>query len=371
MSVNTHISTRIDTIRTFADEVRRSIFALVRDLATDELVAGAVGFLAVVAFGFTFVFAAELAVFPAIVFAAVAIYGWIRNQAVTAHALTFLATVSTVLILGLITVYLLLKAIPTFRLMGTQILWKSPPFWDSGSDVYSLAPMMWGTLVTTVIATLVAGPLGIAGAIFVAEIAPDRVRDVIKPAIEMLAGIPSIVYGYLGFNLVNPAMMDYLDVSSLGSLFAVGIVIGVMALPTVVSVAEDAITSVPEDMQDGALALGTTDWQTIKSVVVPASFSGITAAVLLGVGRAIGETMAATVMLGQNHVLPEPFYNVFGNTETLTTLIASQYGNAIGDNSLMSALFAAGVVLFLTVMALSIASRVVEARMRAKLGGSL
>ncbi|MFB6165648.1 MAG: phosphate ABC transporter permease subunit PstC [Haloarculaceae archaeon] len=339
-------------------------------LATDESVAAAVGALSVLAFAALFVLAPAYAVFPIVTFVLVAIYGWVRNQGATARALTFLATGFTVLILGLITVYLLVKSLTVFRIMGLEIFTRTaPPLWQPSENVFVLTPMIWGTLVTTFIATCVAGPLGLAGAIFIAEMAPGWLRDVVKPGVEMLAGIPSIVYGFIGFNLVNPAMSEFLGLANLGSLFAVGVVIGVMALPTVVSVAEDAIQSVPDHMKDGALALGTTDWQSIKSVVIPASFSGLSAAVILGVGRAIGETMAATVMLGHNQVLPEPLYNVFGNTETLTTLIASQYGNAITNDTYMSALFAAGVVLFVTVLALSIGSRLVERRMQSKLGG--
>ncbi|MFB6136305.1 MAG: phosphate ABC transporter permease subunit PstC [Halobacteriaceae archaeon] len=339
-------------------------------LAADELVVGGVGALAVLAFAVLFVARPGYAVFPAVTFVAAAAYGWVRNQGLTARALAFLATVFTVVILGLITVYLLAKSVTVFRIMGAGAFGLSPPYWEPSNRVFVLTPMMWGTFVTTLIATCVAGPLGIAGAIFIAEMAPPRARDAVKPAVEMLAGVPSIVYGFIGFNIVNPAMSDYLGLANLGSLFAVGLVIGVMALPTVVSVAEDAVTSVPDSMKDGSLALGTTDWQSIKSVVAPASFSGLSAAVILGVGRAIGETMAATVMLGHNQVLPEPVYNVFGNTETLTTLIASQYGNAVTSDPYMSALFGAGVVLFVTVMCLSLGSRYVEARMQSKLGGA-
>jgi phosphate transport system permease protein len=132
-------------------------------------------------------------------------------------------------------------------------------------------------------------------------------------------------------------------------------------------VAEDALTSVPNSMKDGSLALGATDWQTIKGITMPASFSGVSAAVLLGVGRAVGETMAATVILSNVVRLPEPLYNVFGNTISLTSLIASQYGNADGMH--MQALFAAGVVLFVSVMLLSIVSQTIEARMKQKLEG--
>ncbi|WP_121823510.1 phosphate ABC transporter permease subunit PstC [Halostella salina] len=328
-----------------------------------------------------FVTGAELTAVPAIGFLAVTAYGWYEHQAATARGLTLLATVSTVLILSLITFYLFAEAFPVFRAMGIRIVAFDDPltlfgvtlippvesYWDTSAHVYSLTPMIWGTLTTTLIAMCVAAPLGIAGALFISEIAPDAVREVVKPAIEILAGIPSIVYGYLGFVTLNSYMMQNLGLPSFGSLFLVGLMIGLMALPTVVSVAEDALSTVPDPMKDGSLAMGVTDWQTMKSITIPAGFSGVSAAVLLGVGRAIGETMAATVIIGHNQELPEPLYNVFGNTETLTSLIASQYGNADGTH--LQALFAAGVVLFITVLVISIASQRIEERMERKLRG--
>jgi phosphate transport system permease protein len=140
-----------------------------------------------------------------------------------------------------------------------------------------------------------------------------------------------------------------------------------MALPTVVSVAEDALTSVPSSMKDGSLALGTTNWQSMTAITLPAAFSGVSAAVLLGVGRAIGETMAATVMLRNSPKLSEPLYNVFYGYETLTSLIATRYGTAHGLH--MDALFVAGIILFITVMFLSIGSQLIESRMAKKFGG--
>lgn len=317
----------------------------------------------------SFLFATELTVYPLLVFLGTIFYGWYAHQANTARLLMFLMTCSTVLILGLITVYLVAESIPVFRMMGLDILtYTGDPMWSPAQNVYSLVPMIWGTLITTAIAMAIAGPLGIAGALFISEIAPAWAREIIKPAVEMLAGVPSIVYGFIGYVVLNRYMMTELQLPTFGSLFIVGVVVGIMALPTVVSVAEDAIASIPDSMKDGSLALGSTDWQTMKSVTIPAAFSGISAAVLLGVGRAIGETMAATVILGHSQTLPDPLVDVFGNTETLTSLIASQYGDATATQ--MHALFAAGVVLFVTVLALSIGSQLIEAHMRSKLGGS-
>lgn len=334
-----------------------------------RLVSGAIA-TTVAATVLAFIVAPGLTTYPLVAFLVVTAYGWYAHQEETARALMFVMTASTVVILALITIYLVVRSIPAFRIMGIEIVFKtSEPFWAPSRKLYSLVPMMWGTLITTLLAMCIAAPLGVAGALFISEIAPAWAREILKPAVETLAGIPSIVYGFLAFVVINPYMMDELSVSTYGSLFAVGVVIGVMSLPTVVSVAEDAIGSVPGTMKDGSLALGATNWQTMTDVTIPAAFSGVSAAVLLGVGRAVGETMAATVILGHAQQLPEPLYNVFGNTETLTSLIASQYGIASGTH--LSALFAAGVVLFVTVLVISIASQRIEARMREKLGGEV
>jgi phosphate transport system permease protein len=250
------------------------------------------------------------------------------------------------------------------------LVYTGDPMWKTGGvETYSLAPAIVGTVIETLLAVAVAGPLGVAGALFISEVAPRWLRELLKPGIEILAGIPSIVFGYLGLVVLNPYFSgtNAFGLPGLGSLLAVGLVVGVMALPTVVSVAEDAISSVPESMKSGSLALGATDWQTMTGITVPAAISGISAAVLLGVGRAVGETMAATVILGNITEFPNPFFDVFDNTITLTSLIASQYGNASGLH--VNALFASGVVLFVTVMAISIASQTIERRMERRLGG--
>ncbi|WP_049941189.1 phosphate ABC transporter permease subunit PstC [Halorhabdus utahensis] len=294
---------------------------------------------------------------------------WGTRQAVAARVLTFLMTITTVVTLALIAIFLFLEAIPAFQLMGIDILLPlDGDLWNPSTNTFSLVPMIWGTAITTVVATLVAGPLGVAGALFISEIAPEQVREVVKPGVEILAGIPSIVYGFIGFTIINPYVSTELS-TGFGALLPIGVVIGLMALPTVVSVAEDAISTVPEAMKSGSLAMGATDWQTMKSVTVPAAFSGISAAVLLGIGRAIGETMAATVMIAHVQELPQPAFDVFDSGETLTTLIAGNFGPAVGTEYYLSALFAAGVVLFVIVTTLSIASQYIEKRMQRKLGG--
>jgi phosphate transport system permease protein len=352
--------------RDFIDDTPPEALATV-GLMAGSLLAAFVGFLLV----------SSLTIVPFIVFLVTAMYGWVRHQGLVARTLTLSTTVITILILLLITVFIFIESVPVIMFMSDTALGVEIPglglftttAWDAVSPPinYSMIPMIHGTVMVTLIATAVAAPLGVAAALFLSEIAPAAVREIVKPGVEILAGIPSIVYGFIGFTILSPWASDQFSLVGQGSYVFVGIVVGLMALPTVVSVAEDALSSVPESMKSGSLAIGTTDWQTMTSITLPAAFSGVSAAVLLGVGRAIGETMAATVMLRGVPKLTEPIFNAFYGQETLTSLIARNYGEA--DGLQMDALFVAGVILFVTVLFLSLGSQYIEARMRSKLGG--
>lgn len=326
---------------------------------------GAIGVVTLAAIA-SFLLGSSFTIFPVLAFVALIGYGWRTYQAETAKAVTFLTTIVTVLVLAFIIAFLLIEAEPVVAEMGLDLFVRvEQPLWGGP---YSLTPMMIGTALTTVIATAIAAPLGIAGAIFVSEIAPTRVREVVKPGIELMAGIPSITYGFIGLTILNDYLYQEFSTPTIGNYFAAGLMIGIMALPTVVTVAEDALSTVPESMKSGALAMGSTEWQTTKSVTIPAALSGVSAGVLLGIGRAMGETMAATVMLSHTKGFPTPVFDVFSNYgETLTTVIAFEGGNASGLQ--LSALFAGGVVLFFMVMVLSVASQWIEWRMQRKLQG--
>jgi len=349
----------------------------VQDTDNDAVAVGALGAASLVgAFAGFLVTSPYTSVFVVGFLAAVA-YGWVRHQELAARGVTLAMTASTVVILALITVFIFYEAWPILNQRSGTVF----GIWVPGLDLftttawtpaqadkqYSMLPMIQGTVLVTVIATAVAGPLGVAAALFISEIAPPAVREVVKPGVEILAGIPSIVYGFLGFTVLSPWASDAFDLVGQGTYLFVGIVVGLMALPTVVSVAEDAINSVPESMKSGSLALGTTDWQTMTTVTIPTAFSGVSAAVLLGVGRAIGETMAATVMLRNAPRLTEPLYNVFYGYGTLTSAIAANYGSSF--NEARSALFLAGVVLFITVLTISIGAQLIESHMHRKLEG--
>jgi phosphate transport system permease protein len=336
----------------------------------------------------TFLGPNDLVVYPLAGFLLTMIVGWVTNQARTAKIITFVATIGTVITVGFITYFLFISAVPAFQKWGWTLIgvptgsdgtarWffflegllptiESLEGWNPAGGVYSLLAPIWATVVVTVVALLVAGPLGIFGALFIAEVASDRVREIVKPAVEVLAGIPSIVYGFLGFSVLNSFIQtSFLD--SQASFMIAGIVVGVMALPTVVSVGEDALSSVPRAMNDGAIAMGATEWQTMKSISIPAALSGLSAAIILGLGRAIGETMAVAAIMAAGQGIPEPLYDIFGQSATLTSRIATSYGDA-SDNTL-EVLFVAGVMLFVIVALMSILAQYIERRMKRNLQG--
>ncbi|MFB6162093.1 MAG: phosphate ABC transporter permease subunit PstC [Halococcoides sp.] len=350
------------------DSVVRTLFRRYDRRGLGKVTAG--GVLAGIALA-TFVLGSSLVIVPVLASIVVLADTWVTHQREAVLGITFLTTIGAVLVLGLIVTFIAVRSWPAFRRAGLSILLPAPggSGWPPSADgTVSLAPMLYGTIATTIIATLIAAPAGVAGALFISEIAPDRVRSVVKPGVELMAGIPSITYGFVGFVIVNDFFYSELSTPTIGNYATVGTMIGLMALPTVVSVSEDAIATVPESMKSGSLAIGSTDWQTMKSVTIPAALSGISAAILLGVGRAMGETMAATVMIPHTKGFPDPLYDVFGGVgETLTTVIAFEAGNAQGLH--LSALFAAGVVLFGMVMVISVSSQLIEYRMRRILRG--
>jgi phosphate transport system permease protein len=353
-----------------------------------DIALGASSFLTLFLTLATFLGPNELVVYPLAGFLATMGVGWVTKQSRTAKILTFVATIGTVITVGFITYFLFASAYPAIQKWGMSLF--AVPinnagntrwfFWLEGylptvdlrsgwnplGGTYSLLPTLWATVIVTIIALLVAGPLGILGALFIAEVASNRVREFVKPAIEILAGIPSIVYGFLGFAVLNSFVSEsFLD--SQASFMIAGIVVGVMALPTVVSVGEDALSSVPRAMNDGAIAMGATEWQTMKSISIPAALSGLSAAIILGLGRAVGETMAVAAIMAAGQGIPEPLYDIFGQSATLTSRIATSYGDA-SDNTL-EVLFFAGVILFVIVAIMSIIAQLIERRMKQNLQG--
>jgi len=212
-------------------------------------------------------------------------------------------------------------------------------------------PLILGTFMVSIFAILFALPIGLATAIYMAEVANPKVRNVMKPVIELLAGIPSVVFGFFGLIVIVPLIHDLFDLPVGETALAGSVVLGIMALPTIITVSEDAIRNTPRAMKEASLALGATRWQTMSRVVLPYSISGITAAAILGIGRAMGETMAVLMVTGNAAVMPT---SLLQPVRTIPATIAAELGEAPQGGVHYKALFALGCILFLMTMAINL-----------------
>lgn len=227
---------------------------------------------------------------------------------------------------------------------------------------YGVLPLVTGTLVVTVIASLVALPLGLGSAIYLSEYAPNRVRAVLKPVLEILAGIPTIVYGFFALTFVTPIIQAILPQTKVFNALSAGIVVGIMIIPMISSLSEDAMSAVPDRLRNAAYALGATKLEVALQVVVPAAFSGIVASFVLGLSRAIGETMIVTLAAG---ALPSMSINPLQSVQTLTAYIVSV---ASGDTTFGSAqyltMYSVGFVLFVMTLLMNLLARYISKKFR-------
>ncbi|OFY82377.1 MAG: phosphate ABC transporter permease subunit PstC [Bacteroidetes bacterium RIFCSPLOWO2_12_FULL_35_15] len=212
-------------------------------------------------------------------------------------------------------------------------------------------PLILGTLWVSLGAILLALPLGLAAAIYMSEIANENVRKIMKPLIELLAGIPSVVYGFFGLVIIVPLIQKTFDLPVGETGLAGSIVLGIMALPTIITISEDAMRNTPRAMKEASLALGASKWQTIYKVVVPYSISGITAGAILGIGRAIGETMAVLMVTGNAAVIP---HTILEPVRTIPATIAAELGEASNGGLHYKALFALGCILFIITLIINL-----------------
>ena len=216
---------------------------------------------------------------------------------------------------------------------------------------YGLLPLLLGTIWVSLGAILLSLPFGIAVSVYLAEISTLRVRNFLKPVIELLAGIPSVVYGFFGLVVIVPFLQETFHLPVGETALAGSVVLAIMALPTIITVAEDAMRNVPRAMKEASLALGATHWQTIYRVIIPYAKSGITSAAVLGIGRAIGETMAVLMVTGNAAVIP---HTLLEPVRTIPATIAAELGEASAGSPHYQALFALGSILFLITMIISI-----------------
>jgi phosphate transport system permease protein len=285
------------------------------------------------------------------------------------ESLVQIAGVSAIVIIALIFFFLVREGFPTFFEVPLDDLFSRR--WYPIEELFGLLPLLVGSFLVTIGAVLMAVPLGLTTAVYLGEIAPTWQREILKPLIEVLAGIPSIVLGFLGWVALAPLIQNMGAPSGL-TAFTGSLILAYMALPTIISITEDALYAVPREYRDGALAIGATQWQTIWRVVLPAARSGIVIAVMLGIGRAIGETMAVMLVTGNAANIPELGLSAFFQpVRTMTATIAAEMGEVAQGSLHYNVLFTVGIVLFvITFLINSLASRLVGGGRRQR-GGQL
>ena len=261
---------------------------------------------------------------------------------------------STVAFVLLIFLFLLREGLPAFFTVDAANLFGAR--WYPTFDLFGTLPLILGSVVVTVTAIAIALPLGLATAVFVREVAPGWARDLLKPMIEVLAGIPSVVLGFFGIIVLAPLVRQVLGAPTGLTAFTGALILAYMALPTMISVAEDALDAVPKSYRDAALAMGATRWQTIWRVVVPAARSGILTAAMLGMGRAIGETMAVVGHRARRLAVHLDRVDVLRHRRTMTATIAAEMGEVAQGSTHYHLLFGIGIILFLLTFAINLAA---------------
>lgn len=270
----------------------------------------------------------------------------VTGEMVIEKLLMACAAISVLAIL-LITVFIFARGLPLLARTGLSNFLFSTE-WNPTKGQFGILSMIIGSMVVTMASLVWAVPLGLTAAVFMAEIAPVKAAQFLGSLVELLAGIPSVVYGFFGLIVIVPVIRQYLGGAGL-SILAGALVLGVMILPTIISISRDSLKAVPKDYKEGSLALGATHYQTIWRVIMPAARSGIITAIILGMGRAIGETMAVVMVTGNATAVPN---SILAPVRTMTSTIVLEMGYASGDHQ--EALFAIGMILFIFIVILNL-----------------
>ena len=268
----------------------------------------------------------------------------------------------SVLVLGLIVFSLFREGLPLFTSVSVKDFlfgkeWY--PTYDPPS--FGIFPLVVGSLIVTLIATLIAVPLGVMAAIYISEIAPQRMKEILKSVIELLAGLPSVVLGFFGMVIVAPWLQETFDLPTGLNIINASVILAIMAIPTISSISEDALYAVPREFKEASYALGATKFETIAQVIVPAALSGISTAVMLGMARAVGETMVVLMVAGGAAAIPE---SLFDPVRPMPASIAAEMGETPYGSAHYQALFAIGMVLFFLTLAFNLIADYVSHKFR-------
>ena len=271
-----------------------------------------------------------------------------------------LAGYLSILYVSLICLFLLKEGLPALYKIPLSSLFSTR--WYPIEDYFGIMPLLLGSLTVTIGATIIAVPLGVGTAVFISEVAPSWMTEVLKPMVEILAGFPSVVLGFIGILILSPFLRETFNLPTGLTTLAGSLLLGWSAIPTIVSVAEDALNTVPHSYREASLALGATSWQTIWRTTVPAARSGILTAVMLGVGRVIGETMTVMMVTGNAPVMPKGLSAFFLPVRTMTATIASEMGEVATGSTHYNVLFLIGIILFVFSLVINIVTFVISSR---------
>ncbi|MBQ4133243.1 MAG: phosphate ABC transporter permease subunit PstC [Desulfovibrionaceae bacterium] len=265
---------------------------------------------------------------------------------------------SSLLFLGLITLFLFMEGLPVFRHVGIGAFFTGTDWYPSADPPeFQILPLIVGSLAVTLVASLIAVPLGVLTAAWMTEVAPPLLRRILKPVIELLAALPSVVVGFFGMIVVAPILQNVFDADIGLNLFNAGVMLAFMSVPTICSISEDALYGVPQSLREASLALGATRWETTAGVVIPAAFSGIGTACMLGMSRSIGETMVVLMVAGGAGIIPEW---IFDPVRPMPAAIAAEIAEASFRGAHYHALFAIGMVLFLFTLAFNCVAQAIS-----------
>ncbi len=283
-----------------------------------------------------------------------------REREVWIRALFTFAGVFSVIIMALIVLFLFREGMGLFRTVGVfDFLFGQ--YWYPTYDPadFGILPLITGSLAVTFLSSAIAVPLGVGAALYLAEVAGPRVREIAKPAVELLAGLPSVVLGFVGMVVIAPLMQRLLDIPTGLNLLNASLMLALMAIPTITSISEDALHSVPADLKEASLALGATRWETLTRVLIPGAIGGMGTGVILGMSRAMGETMVVLMVAGGAAMMPA---SLFDSVRPLPATIAAEMGEAPVGGEHYFALFAIGMVLFFLTLGFNLVAAWVSRR---------
>ncbi len=281
----------------------------------------------------------------------------------------FLFACLSILALSLIVAFLFREGLPIFRVVSVgDFLLGSEWYPTFNPPEFGIWPLIVGSFIVTLFSTFLAVPLGVLSAVYISEIAPRPVKEILKPVIELLAGIPSVVLGFFGMVVLAPWMQDTFDVPTGLNIVNASLMLALMAIPTISSISEDALYAVPREFREASYALGATKSETILKVIIPSALSGISTAVILGMARAVGETMVVLMVAGGAAAIPE---SLFDSVRPMPASIAAEMGEAPFGSDHYHALFATGIVLFLLTLAFNLVADYVSNRFKETGSGTL